>query len=33
MTAAIAPTSHSAVAIHIKNLKRWLPVPLVLPIF
>src|SRR5215208_766024 len=33
MTAAIAPTSQSAVAIHIKSLKRGLPVPLLLPIF
>jgi hypothetical protein len=33
MTAAIAPTSHSAVAIHIKSLKRGLPVTLLLPIF
>jgi len=33
MTAAIAPMSHSAVAIHIKNLKRCLALPLVPPIF
>jgi hypothetical protein len=33
MIAARAAMSHKAVAIHIKNLKLWMPVPLVPLIF